>query len=193
MNQTGMRRQLVTLKQLTQFMIPKLYTHLEKSGSDEFFFLFRQLLVWFKREFSWDDVCTLWEVLWTDFLSGQFHLFIALAILDRHKEVIMGNSQIPHRPFLFLILFSAFILGYSVNVIEHLREFDEVLKYINDLSMTIDLDSTLVRAEVLFYRFQGTVELIDRKNAERVKQGKEIEGQISEELRGLLKKEYPKE
>ena len=77
--------------------------------------------------------------------------------------------------------------------LEHLREFDEVLKYINDLSMTIDLDSTLIRAEVLFYRFQGTVELIDRKNAERLKEGKEIEGAISEELRGLLKKEYPKE
>jgi len=59
--------------------------------------------------------------------------------------------------------------------------------------MTIDLDSTLIRAEVLYYRFQGTVELIDRKNAERVKDGKEIEGPISEELRGLLKKEYPKE
>ena len=166
MNQTGMRRQLVTLKQLTQLMIPKLYSHLEKSGSDEFFFLFRQLLVWFKREFSWDDVCTLWEVLWTDYLSGQFHIFIALAILDKHKEVIM----------------------------EHLREFDEVLKYINDLSMTIDLDSTIVRAEVLFYRFQGTVELIDRKNAERKREGKEVEGPvISDELRGLLKKEYPKE
>jgi TBC1 domain family member 15 len=78
-------------------------------------------------------------------------------------------------------------------MVEHLREFDEVLKYINDLSMTIDLDSTLVRAEVLFYRFQGTVEIIDRKNAERVREGKEIEGAISEELRGLLKKEYPKE
>jgi hypothetical protein len=166
MNQTGMRRQLVTLKQLTQLMIPKLYSHLEKSGSDEFFFLFRQLLVWFKREFSWDDVCTLWEVLWTDYLSGQFHIFIALAILDKHKEVIM----------------------------EHLREFDEVLKYINDLSMTIDLDSTIVRAEVLFYRFQGTVELVDRKNAERKREGKEVEGPvISDELRGLLKKEYPKE
>src|SRR5947207_1429180 len=158
-------------------MIPKLYAHLEKSGSDEFFFLFRQLLVWFKREFSWDDVCTLWETLWTDYLSGQFHLFIALAILDRHKEVIMGTHQNTGRRLM----------------VEHLREFDEVLKYINDLSMTIDLDSTLIRAEVLFYRFQGTVELIDRKNAERVKEGKEIEGAISEELRGLLKKEYPKE
>ena len=180
MNQTGMRRQLITLKQLTQLMIPKLYTHLEKSGSDEFFFLFRQLLVWFKREFSWDDVCTLWEILWTDYLSGQFHIFIALAILDRHKEVIMGTPS-PSRE-----------IGERL-MIEHLREFDEVLKYINDLSMTIDLDSTLIRAEVLYYRFQGTVELIDRKNAERMKEGKEIEGAISEELRGLLKKEYPKE
>jgi TBC1 domain family member 15 len=81
----------------------------------------------------------------------------------------------------------------EVDLLEHLRGFDEVLKYINDLSMTIDLDSTLVRAEVLFYRFQGTVEIIDRKNAERVKEGKEPEGVISDELRGLLSKEFPKE
>lgn len=186
MNQTGMRRQLITLKQLTNLMIPKLYAHLESSGSDEFFFLFRQLLVWFKREFSWEDVCTLWECLWTDYLSGQFHLFIALAILDRHKEVIMGTS-----PSLTIIVpFRC----RSVLMVEHLREFDEVLKYINDLSMTIDLDSTLVRAEVLFYRFQGTVEIIDRKNAERKREGKEVEGPvISDELRSLLKKDYPQE
>lgn len=81
----------------------------------------------------------------------------------------------------------------STDVVEHLREFDEVLKYINDLSMTIDLESTLIRAEVLFYRFQGTIELIDRKNAEDAKAGKEPEVKVSDELRGLLKKEYPKE
>jgi hypothetical protein len=59
--------------------------------------------------------------------------------------------------------------------------------------MTIDLDSTLIRAEVLFYRFQATVELIERKNAERAKEGKPVEGEISEELRSLLRKEYPRE
>jgi hypothetical protein len=63
----------------------------------------------------------------------------------------------------------------------------------NDLSMTIDLESTLVTAEVLFYRFQGRVELIDQKNAEQVKEGKEPEGVISDELRGLLKKVFPRE
>lgn len=116
MNQTGMRRQLITLKQLTQLMIPKLYTHLEKSGSDEFFFLFRQLLVWFKREFSWEDVCRLWECLWTDWLSGQFHLFIALAILDRHKEVIMGMDPFPCALGVFILLafgFRALLISLS--------------------------------------------------------------------------------
>jgi hypothetical protein len=86
------------------------------------------------------------------------------------------------------------VLPWALLMVEHLREFDEVLKYINDLSMTIDLDSTLVRAEVLFYRFQGTVEIIERKNAENKREGKDVEGPIiSDELRGLLKKDYPKE
>lgn len=35
---------------------------------------------------------------------------------------------------------------------------------VNELSTTIDLDSTLVRAEALFRRFQRTVEAIDKKS-----------------------------
>lgn len=44
-----------------------------------------------------------------------------------------------------------------------MRYFDEVLKYINELSQTIDLNSTRVRAEGLFYKFQRTIEAADRK------------------------------
>lgn len=46
-----------------------------------------------------------------------------------------------------------------------LKHFDEVLKYVNELSNTIDLDSTRVRAEALFYRFKRLVEAADRKKA----------------------------
>ncbi|KAK9245118.1 rab-GTPase-TBC domain-containing protein [Lipomyces tetrasporus] len=137
-DQSGMHRQLLALDNLVQLMEPQLYTHLEKADSTNFFFVFRMLLVWFKREFKWDDDLRLWEVLWTDYLSSQFVLFVALAILDKHKDVIM----------------------------EHLEHFDEVLKYMNELSKTIDLEETLTRAEVLFYRFQRTVDAIDRKNKE---------------------------
>ncbi|KAL2351379.1 rab-GTPase-TBC domain-containing protein [Cryomyces antarcticus] len=135
-DQSGMRLQLLTLDHLVQLLDPKLYLHLQSVDSTNFFFFFRMLLVWYKREFEWLDVLRLWESLWTDYLSSNFHLFIALAILEKHRNVIM----------------------------EHLKGFDEVLKYVNELSNTIDLQSTLIRAEALFRRFQRTVEAIDKKH-----------------------------
>ncbi|KAH9901981.1 GTPase-activating protein GYP7 [Xylariomycetidae sp. FL2044] len=145
-DQSGMRNQLLTLDHLVQFMDPKLYAHLESADSTNFFFFFRMLLVWYKREYKWMDILHLWEVLWTDHLSSSFHLFIALAILEKHRDVIMT----------------------------HLKHFDEVLKYVNELSNTMDLDSTLIRAEALFRRFQRLVEAIDKKHnfpAPRVQTG----------------------
>ena len=100
-DQSGMRAQLLTLDHLVQLMDPQLYLHLQSADSTNFFFFFRMLLVWYKREFEWVDVLRLWETLWTDYLSSSFHLFIALAILEKHRDVIM----------------------------DHLKQFDEVLKY----------------------------------------------------------------
>lgn len=100
-DQSGMRAQLLTLDHLVQLMDPALYLHLQSADSTNFFFFFRMLLVWYKREFEWADILRLWESLWTDWLSSNFHLFIALAILEKHRDVIM----------------------------KHLKHFDEVLKY----------------------------------------------------------------
>lgn len=96
-----MRAQLLTLDHLVQLMDPQLYLHLQSADSTNFFFFFRMFLVWYKREFEWCDVLRLWEALWTDYLSSSFHLFIAMAILEKHRDVIM----------------------------DHLKHFDEVLKY----------------------------------------------------------------
>jgi hypothetical protein len=135
-DQSGMRLQLLTLDHLCQLLDPKLYEHLRRLDSTNFFFFFRMLLVWFKREFDFPDILRLWETLWTDYYSANFHLFIAMAILEKHRNVIL----------------------------EHLKGFDEVLKYVNELSGTIDLPSTLARAEALFRRFQRMVEAIDKKS-----------------------------
>ncbi|ROV90236.1 hypothetical protein VMCG_10261 [Cytospora schulzeri] len=134
-DQSGMRTQLTTLDQLVHFMDPRLWEHLERADSTNFFFFFRMLLVWYKREFPWADILRLWEAQWTDYLSSSFHLFVALAILEKHRDIIMT----------------------------HLQHFDEVLKYVNELSGTIDLESTLIRAEALFRKFQRLIEAIDKK------------------------------
>ncbi|KAI9468937.1 MAG: GTPase activating protein [Benjaminiella poitrasii] len=134
-DQSGMHKQLLTLDLLLQFMDPSLYKHFQHTDSSNFFFCFRWLLVWYKREFPWKDMLTLWEVLWTDYLTDKFHLFIALSILDQHRDVI----------------------------IDYLKNFDEILKYINDLSMTINVQETLQRAEILYYQFKQRVEAVDNK------------------------------
>ena len=81
-----MHQQLLKMDRLLHWMDPSLYQHLQKTDSGNFFFCFRWLLVWYKREFAWKDMMTLWEVLWTDYLTDQFHLFIALAILDQVSD-----------------------------------------------------------------------------------------------------------
>lgn len=63
------------------------------------------VLIAFKREFPFDDVLSLWEVcriysygfnilkcrqiLWTDYYCDQFLLFVALAVLESHRDGIL--------------------------------------------------------------------------------------------------------
>ncbi|KAI8377201.1 rab-GTPase-TBC domain-containing protein [Choanephora cucurbitarum] len=134
-DQSGMHRQLQTLNTLLRFMDPSLHKRLEETGTDNLFFCFRWLLVWFKREFDWEDVIRLWEVLWTDYLTDQMIIFVALAVIETHRDKIMSE----------------------------LTEFDEVLRYINDLSGKIPLEDTLERAEVLYYQFERKVRAMQHK------------------------------
>ncbi|KAG2092308.1 uncharacterized protein F5147DRAFT_822544 [Suillus discolor] len=137
-DQSGMKKQLSTLQELISVMDPDLYRHLEKTDGLNLFFCFRWVLITFKREFSFDDVLCLWGVLWTNYYSNEFVLFVALAVLESHRDMILRYL------------------------------FDEILilKYCNELSMTIELDSTLAQAEVLFLSFAQLVADFDRRRAD---------------------------
>ena len=64
----------------------------------------------------------LWEVLWTDYPCKNFHLLICIAILLLKKNEIIANN-----------------FG-----------FNEILKFVNELSLKIDLEKTLETAEGLY-------------------------------------------
>ena len=93
-----MKKQLLTLQQLIAVMDPEIYRHLEKIDGLNLFFCFRWVLIAFKREFGFDDVLRLWEVLWTDYYSNQFVLFVALAVIESHRDVIL-RYLVEVRPF----------------------------------------------------------------------------------------------
>ncbi|KAJ1663454.1 GTPase activating protein [Coemansia sp. RSA 1646] len=138
-DQSGMQDELTTLANLIEIANPRLFQHLEKCDASNMFCCYRWLLIWFKREFSFENILKLWEVLWTDYLTDRFVLFVALAVLQRHSDVI----------------------------IDHLRSPEEVLKYVQDLSDTIDLNDALKGAEVCFYKVRHRVRTVEDTWKER--------------------------
>ncbi|CAL8088442.1 unnamed protein product [Orchesella dallaii] len=122
MSQEGMQRQLKDSYTLLQLVDPKFSAYLEACDASNMYFAFRWLLIWFKREFTFQDTLILWEALWTGLPGPNFHLFIGLSILEQHSTTIMENK-----------------FGLS-----------EILRHVNDLAMRIDLELTLTRAEAMY-------------------------------------------
>lgn len=125
-DQNGMHSQLLALRKLVQLLDWPLHEYLKSVDGLNYFFCFRWVLIQFKREFQYEDVLRLWEVLWTRHLSDHFHLYICVALLKRHRRSIMDEQM----------------------------DFDTLLRFTNELSGKIDLDATLRDAEALC-RFAG--------------------------------------
>ncbi|XP_052240307.1 TBC1 domain family member 15-like isoform X3 [Dreissena polymorpha] len=133
MSQEGMKTQLSQIHKLMQYTDPELCNYLESHDSGNFYFCFRWILILFKREFSFTDAMRLWEVIWTDRPCKNFHLLICLAILDTEKTTLMENK-----------------FGLT-----------EILKHINDMSMAIHLEETLMKAEGIYLQLKNAKHLPD--------------------------------
>ena len=79
------------------------------------------VLIAFKREFSFDDVLRLWEVLWTDYYTPDFVLFVALAVLESHRDMILR----------YLVEVRSLSSFFCKLPHEICLQFDEILKAIN--------------------------------------------------------------
>ncbi|PIA42391.1 hypothetical protein AQUCO_02000087v1 [Aquilegia coerulea] len=120
-DQNGMHSQLFALSKLVELLDSPLHNYFRQNDCLNYFFCFRWVLIQFKREFDYEKMMRLWEVLWTHYLSEHFHLYVCVAILKKHRAKIMGEQM----------------------------DFDTLLKFINELSGHIDLDVTLRDAEAL--------------------------------------------
>uniref|UniRef100_A0A3Q4B3U1 TBC1 domain family member 15 n=1 Tax=Mola mola TaxID=94237 RepID=A0A3Q4B3U1_MOLML len=115
----GMKTQLIQLSTLLRLLDLAFWNYLESQDSGYLYFCFRWLLIRFKRELSFQDVFRLWEVMWTGLPCQNFHLLVCCAILDSEKQKIMEENY----------------------------GFNEILKHINELSMKLDIEEILQKAE----------------------------------------------
>ncbi|XP_023734040.3 uncharacterized protein LOC111881887 isoform X2 [Lactuca sativa] len=120
-DQSGMKFQFFALSKLMEILDKPLHDYFEENNCLNYLFCFRWILVQFKREFEYEEIMRLWEILWTHYPSEHLHLYICIAILKTHRIKIMGE----------------------------LMDFDTLFKYINELSCHIDLDSVLSYSEAL--------------------------------------------
>lgn len=187
-NQSGMKMQLLNLQKLISIMDAGLYSHLEEIDGLNLFFCFRWLLVSFKREFDYPDILILWEGIWaaeldeidggkiddrlsptSASLSNHFQIFVALAILEQQRDVI----------------------------VKYLHHFDEVLQYMNGLSGQIDVDRTLTEAQVLCLSLKRLIDqqeqMAHQSNSGKSKEGDEAaimaaaaSTPVDEEIRALV-------
>ncbi|KAJ8245350.1 hypothetical protein GJAV_G00269830 [Gymnothorax javanicus] len=127
----GMKTQLIQLSTLLRLLDLAFWNYLESQDSGYLYFCFRWLLIRFKRELSFHDVLRLWEVMWTGLPCQNFHLLVCCSILDSEKQKIME---------------------------EHYG-FNEILKHINELSMKLDIEEILQKAEAICMQIKGCKDL----------------------------------
>jgi len=123
-DQSGIRAQLKKIASLMRLADRDLSQHFMEIDPD-YHAVFRWLLVHFKREFQFEDISRVWEIFWLDFVAERdLHLYLAVSILLQHRERILLDCS----------------------------SFPELLRYINDLSLRLDVDLCLSDATDLFYR-----------------------------------------
>ncbi|KAM6966162.1 TBC1 domain family member 17 [Tautogolabrus adspersus] len=130
-SQEAMKQQLLQLTILLKALDPELYDFLDSQDSGSLCFCFRWLLIWFKREFSFEDILTLWEILWSRLPCDNFHLLIACSILQSQRGELIGSDH----------------------------DFNTILKHINELTMRLDLQTVLVGAEAIYLQLIQCKEL----------------------------------
>uniref|UniRef100_A0A8B9SAL7 TBC1 domain family member 15 n=1 Tax=Apteryx owenii TaxID=8824 RepID=A0A8B9SAL7_APTOW len=127
----GMKTQLIQLSTLLRLLDSGFCSYLESQDSGYLYFCFRWLLIRFKREFSFQDILRLWEVMWTELPCQNFHLLLCCAILEAEKQQIMDKHY----------------------------GFNEILKHVNELSMKIDVEYILCKAEAISMQMMNCKEL----------------------------------
>ncbi|XP_054729141.1 small G protein signaling modulator 1 [Anastrepha obliqua] len=95
-NGGAMDMHFANMRSLIQILDSEMYDLMDSNGDyTHFYFCYRWFLLDFKRELVYDDVFATWEVIWAakHVASSHFVLFLALALLETYRDIILSNSM----------------------------------------------------------------------------------------------------
>ncbi|CAH1641146.1 unnamed protein product [Spodoptera littoralis] len=121
------------MRSLIQILDCELYELMHAHGDyTHFYFCYRWFLLDFKRELLYQDVFAAWELIWAarHVASEHMVLFIALALLETYRDVILANTM----------------------------DFTDIIKFFNEMAERHDASAVLSLARDLVLQVQTLIE-----------------------------------
>ncbi|XP_018604641.2 small G protein signaling modulator 1 isoform X2 [Scleropages formosus] len=129
----AMDTHFANMRSLIQILDSELFELMHQNGDyTHFYFCYRWFLLDFKRELVYDDVFSVWETIWAARFvsSSHFVLFIALALVELYRDIILENNM----------------------------DFTDIIKFFNEMAEHHNVQQVLTLARDLVCKVQRLIE-----------------------------------
>ncbi|KAG7469191.1 hypothetical protein MATL_G00126320 [Megalops atlanticus] len=155
----GLHRKIELEAELLKELDPQLHAHLVTDNMDRLAFCHRWLLLGFQREFEHSEALRLFEILSCDHLAlisqqvERAHYQERLARKHSLEDHPSSEPQAINTEFTFELFICAAILLEHRDTLLRCRNEVQLIQFTSSLQGTLDLNSTLKKAEELFYNY----------------------------------------
>ncbi|KAG7244057.1 hypothetical protein INR49_006218 [Caranx melampygus] len=129
----AMDTHFANMRSLIQILDSELFELMHQNGDyTHFYFCYRWFLLDFKRELVYEDVFAVWETIWAAkyVSSSHFVLFIALALVEIYRDIILENNM----------------------------DFTDIIKFFNEMAEHHNIKQILTLARDLVCKVQMLIE-----------------------------------
>lgn len=131
LDEVGIQRQLSIVSKIIKGKDSHLYRHLEKLEAEDCFFVYRMVVVLFRRELDFEQTLCLWEVMWADQAAIR-------AGIEKSAWRKM-RLRAPPTDDLLLYAIAACVLQRRKLIIEKYSSMDEIMKECNSMAGHLDV------------------------------------------------------
>ncbi|GAB2221865.1 hypothetical protein Drorol1_Dr00013056 [Drosera rotundifolia] len=131
LDEVGIRRQLNLVSKIIKTKDSHLYRHLVKLQAEDCFFVYRMVVVLFRRELTFEQTLCLWEVMWAD--QAAVRAGIGKSAWSRIRQ------RAPPTDDLLLYAIAASVLQRRKQIIEKYSSMDEILRECNSMAGHLDV------------------------------------------------------
>ncbi|KAG5375037.1 hypothetical protein IGI04_039633 [Brassica rapa subsp. trilocularis] len=155
LDEAGIQRQLGIVSKIIKSKDSQLYKHLENLQAEDCSFVYRMVLVMFRRELSFEQTLCLWEVMWAD--QAAIRAGVGKSPWSRIRQ------QAPPTDDLLLYAIAALVLRRKL-IIQKYSSMDEIVEECNSMAGQLDVWKLLDDAHHLVVTLHDKIETLSSQS-----------------------------